>query len=337
MKNNENTFAVAMTTLTTLVNSGDMESKEFADALTAFSAACALSVLKRVIDPQGSRKNVVKASIPACGVENCRYKCDNCKTRSKNNGPSNSGFNPALVSMRRELKKALKSLEAIRPGGTQIVNALIGDDLGDGIDLAQEASAAILEEIQKQREREPGREIDFERAYKLRRLKRRVYNRVDETSAMFETVETTPIQEIYRAIRRAIASSRAMAADPRNGYSYIEDVLTDPESGEDVNIYRRLPKYADLGGAVCDFNGKETEYTTAQEDANRAAYIMAALDLTDRQRQFLTWRIQGYGYRAIAQKAGVTQRAVVCVLEAIQKKAEKIGFTPGMYAEMSAC
>ena len=310
MKNYKD-FAEKINDFCRLENAGLTNDNVYSQTLLELAAACAASVLKKVIDPT---------------------------RHTQSDKPVNSGFNPALVAMKAELPRLLSAVETMYfSNDEKAINALIQSDMGEAFDLVQEAAAAILEEVAKQREREPMEAIDLERQYKLKRMKKHVYNKVDNISGVWEIVDTTPIQEVFRAVRRAIASSKAMATDPRNGYSYIDDVLTDPETGEDVSIYRRLPKFADLGGAVVDYNGKETAYTTDAAAVDIVSDIMSKLDLTDRQRQVVTYRLQGYGYKAIAKKLGVTQRAIATVLTTIQNKAEKIGFVPGMYKEMSAC
>ena len=154
--------------------------------------------------------------------------------------------------------------------------------------------------------------------YYVRRLSRRVYIRSDE-SAAYRDDETTPIQEVYRAVRQAVQNSRAVQTDPRNGYSYIEDMTAD---GLDA-IYHRLNKYADLGGYDCNGN-----YTTDRQAAADYETLVASLNLTDRQAQILRLRMQGKGYKAIATYLGVTQRAIAKTVGQIQTKATAAGLTP---------
>lgn len=70
--------------------------------------------------------------------------------------------------------------------------------------------------------------------YKERRLKKKVWIKKDDSINGWETVETTPIQETYKAVRREIEHSRAMSTDARNGYSYLEDIAHDSETGEET-------------------------------------------------------------------------------------------------------
>lgn len=170
----------------------------------------------------------------------------------------------------------------------------------------------------------------------VRRLSRRVY--IKETdSAAYRDDETTPAQEVYRAVRRAVQESRAVQTDPRNGYTYIEDVTAD---GLDV-IFYRLQKYADLGGyahngqagdrlpgSPAGFTGGSSHYTADRQTVADYNAILAKLNLTDRQAEVLRLRMQGKGYKAIANYLGVTQRAIAKTVEQVQKKAVAIGLTP---------
>lgn len=263
----------------------------------------------------------------------------------------NTTANPTLTSIRKELTRDRADLdrltyanenatrltfnsdgdpvvEVLDPALVEVSAKLAGLPLGDGLDLVHDAVVAIMEQTAAQLDRDPGQPVDMERRYTVRRLKRKVYIQTAESVNGWETVETSPIQEVYKAVRRSIDASRAAQTDPRNGYTYLEDLAIDDESGEAATIYRRLPKYADMGGRVCDFNGKETVATSAAaadvEDLDR---LVASLNLTDRQATVLRLRLQGYGYKAIATRFGVTQRAVAKTVAQIQTKATAIGLT----------
>lgn len=191
---------------------------------------------------------------------------------------------------------------------------LMETTLSDGVDLVQTAALAILEQAAEHANGESW----LDSKYTVRRLSRRVYIRSDE-SAAYRDDETTPIQEVYRAVRQAVQNSRAVQTDPRNGYSYIEDMTAD---GLDA-IYYRMGKYTDLGGYDCNGN-----YTTDRQAAADYETLVASLNLTDRQAQILRLRMQGKGYKAIATYLGVTQRAIAKTVGQIQTKATAAGLTP---------
>lgn len=207
-------------------------------------------------------------------------------------------------------------------------NELTRETLGDGMDIMHTALVSIIEETNKAKERNGGHLCDtfMTTPYTVRRLKRKVWIKTAESANGWETVETTPIQETYKAVRRYIESQRAIKTNG-NGYTYLETLATDTESNTDTVIYRRFGKYADIGGEVRDYNGKVTAYTTDTDTADTVDKIIANLNLTDKQMKVLQLRQSGYGYRAIATYLGVTHNAVINTMKKIQNKAIKAGYT----------
>lgn len=277
--------------------------------LMALATAVAYSVVNKCIDPQ--RKNAIQQ-----------------------NAVSNSGYNPAMVELKRGIGADIALLKntqrAANTATTLSYNAdgdlmtvvtdkdaadalanLMSITLTDGIDLVQTAALAILEQAAKHADGENW----LDKKYTIRRLSRRVYIR-SEDSAAYKDVVTTPIQEAYRAVRQAIQDSRAVQTNPRNGYSYIEDITPDGLEA----IYRRIGKYIDMGGYDCNGN-----YTIDKQSAADYETIVAGLNLTDRQAQILKLRMQGKGYQAIATYLGVCQNAIVKTVKQIQKKAIAAG------------
>ena len=285
--------------------------KDSTQELTALATAVAYSVINKCIDPQR-------------------------KTAAQRDTASNTGFNPAMVALKRGIAADLATLDNTRrnanaatattynaDGDLVTVTAdkdaaaalvdLMETTLSDGIDLVQTAALAILEQAAEHANGESW----LDSKYTVRRLSRRVYIRTEDSRA-YRDETTTPIQEVYRAVRQAVQDSRATQTDPRNGYTYIED----SENGLET-IYYRLHKYADLGGYNCDGN-----YTADRQTVEDYETTIARLDLTDRQAQVLRLRMQGKGYKAIATYLGVTQRAIAKTVEQVQKKALALGLTP---------
>ena len=287
--------------------------KDSTNELTALATAVAYSVLNKCIDPQR-------------------------KTAPQRDTVTATGYNPALVSLKRGIAADLATLDNLRTAANKAtrtaynadgdmatetadkdaekaVAALIGETLSDGIDLVQTAALAILEQAADHAV-DGGEWLDT--PHTVRRLSRRIYIRTED-SAAYRDDETTPIQEVYRAVRQAVQNSRAVQTDPRNGYSYIEDLTADGLE----TIYYRLHKYADLGGYDCNGN-----YTTDRQSVADYETLVARLDLTDRQAQILRLRMQGHGNKAIASYLGVTYQAVQNTLAKVQRKAQSIGLTP---------
>lgn len=292
---------------------------DYSKELMELAQACAYSTVKKCIDPQR-------------------------KTAPQRDTISNNGINPVMVDLRRGIAQDVKILDMTAANADKATHAtldangdpvtevvdkdaetaltdLIGETLSDGIDLVQEAAAAILEQA-----------IDhaygpewLDRPYTVRQLDRRVYIHLDD-SAAYKDVEITPIQEVFRAVRRAIASSRAVQTDPRNGYTYIEDMTPD---GLDTVLYR-MDKYADIGGTDCS-----GLYTADIETARDISDILDKLGLSKRQRQIVELRMRGMGYKAISTYLGIDVSNAKRTIKQVQAKAEKIGFTPDMWNEMS--
>lgn len=304
--------------------------KEYGPQLLDLSTVFAYSVVNKCIDPQR-------------------------KTAADRDSVSDNGQNPAMLALKRGITFDRRTLdntqtaanaatrctlnkdgdavtETVDSDAAAALAALIGETLSDGIDLVQTAACALLEQAADHADG-PGW---LDRPYTVRRLSRRVYIRETDSAAYREDT-TTPAQEVYRAVRRAVQESRAVQTDPRNGYTYIEDLTAD---GLDV-IYYRLQKYADLGGYA--HNGQDGDtlpgspagygqggghYTADRQTVTDYNAIVEKLNLTDRQGEVLRLRMQGKGYKAIATYLGVTQRAVAKTVEQVQKKALAIGLTP---------
>lgn len=290
--------------------------KDSTSELTALATAVAYSVLNKCIDPQR-------------------------KAAPQRETVSATGYNPALVQLKHGIAADLATLDNLRTAADKAtrtaynadgdmvtetadkdaekaVAALIAETLSDGIDLVQAAALAILEQA-AEHAADGGEWLDA--PHTVRRLSRRVYIRTED-SAAYRDDETTPIQEVYRAVRQTVQNSRAVQTDPRNGYSYIEDLTADGLE----TIYYRLHKYADLGGYDCNGN-----YTTDRQSMADYETLVARLDLTDRQAQILRLRTQGHGNKAIASYLGVTYQAVQNTLAKVQRKAQLIGLTPDGY------
>lgn len=288
----------------------DTTTDAYATALTDLATAVAYSVLKKCIDT-GYNKTLVEVRHELTRDRQTLATISHCSEHATRLTYNEDG-DLTQETIDSDCKKALGDLAR--------------QTLGDGLDLVNDAILAIMQETARQTGN--GETIDLERPYEVRRLKRKVFIKKEDTVNGWETVETTPIREIYKAVRRSINTSRAAATDPRNGYSYLEDMATDTETGTTETVYRRMPKYADLGGYACDFNGACTLYSVDAETVKDVDTLVTSMNLTKKQAQVLTLRQSGYGYKAIATYLGVTQRAVAKTVEAIQKKAVAIGLTP---------
>lgn len=292
----------------------DSNSEKFTAVATDLATAVAFSVLRKCLDPQ-----------------------------AKSGKPSNSGCNPQLEEVKRSIYRDTNTLKNIdysckkafvtvynEDGDRQTktadrdyryaYNKLTQQTLGDGLDLVNTAIVSLLDECTKV---DTTVENFLETVYTVRRLKKKVWIKVDDSVNGWETVETSPIREVYKAVRREVANNRSLNIDPSNGYMYLEDLTRDEESNEETVIYRRLNKYSDLAGNVTDFNGAvkfETVDSTSVTDYNT---MVEKLELTTRQAQILQLRMSGYGYIAIGTYLGVNEKSVRDVLKTVQKKASE--------------
>lgn len=141
----------------------------------------------------------------------------------------------------------------------------------------------------------------------------------------YTTAVAVPIQIVYRTVRKYISGCKNGGSLGADGYSYIAitDSDTNTDTDTDTVIYRRLGKYADIGGYT-----SEGLYTVSEEDVAKVDNIIARLDLTREQKRILSLRQGGYSFGAIADILGITQEAVKKTVKRIRCKAVKIGFEP---------
>ena len=159
------------------------------------------------------------------------------------------------------------------------------ETFGDGYDLTQIACVAILEVVTKQESR--GETIDLERAYTKRKLDKRVIIRKGDSAKTIE-VDTTPIQEVYRKVRKAIQDERRAPSSLESIYQYVplDEYGTDMqrEDAQEEYLLKRLPKYSVLGDYETDYNGKQTVVTANGTDAKTIDETIDSLNLTDAQK-----------------------------------------------------
>lgn len=306
----------------------DSTSAKFTEVTTDLATAVAYSVIRKCLDPQ-----------------------------VKSGKTSNSGCNPQLEEVKRSIYRDTNTLKNIdysckeafttvynEDGDRQTktkdsdyryaYNKLTQQTLGDGLDLVNTAIVSLLDECTK---------VDtttgnfLETVYTVRKLKKKVWIKVSDSVNGWETVETSPIREVYKAVRREVANNRSLNIDPSNGYLYLEDLAKDEESNEEATVYRRLNKYTDLAGNVTDFNGTVKFETVDSGSVADYDKMTEALELTARQAQVLQLRMSGYGCVAIGTYLGVKEESVRSVLQTIQKKAvEKLSLPSYLVNAMTA-
>lgn len=293
----------------------DKTSVAFSNVLDELATAVAYSVIKKCLDPQRKGR--------------------------KDGQVSNSGCNTQLDEVKRSIYRDKNTLANIDYSCTQAFTTVYNEDgdrqtktkdsdyryaynklsqqtLGDGLDLVHVAMVALLDESEKV---DRTRKNFLENTYEVRRLKKKVWIKSADSVNGWETVETSPIREAYKAVRREVANSRSLNIDSSNGYLYLEDLATDEESNEETTIYRRLNKFSDLAGNVTDYNGAVTFETVDSASVDKYENMVDALELTARQAKVLELRMGGYGCVAIGTYLGVKEESIMSVLKTIQKKA----------------
>lgn len=293
----------------------DKTSVAFSNVLDELATAVAYSVIKKCLDPQ--RKGRKDGEVSNSG---CNTQLDEVKRsiyRDKN----------TLANIDYSCKQAFVTVyneDGDRQTKTEdsdyryAYNKLSQQTLGDGLDLVHVAMVALLDESEKA---DRTKENFLENTYNVRRLKKKVWIKSEDSINGWETVETSPIKEVYKAVRREVANNRSLNIDPSNGYLYLEDLATDEESNEETTIYRRLNKFSDLAGNVTDFNGAVKFETVDANSVTDYDTMVEKLELTARQAKILELRMGGYGYVAIATYLGVNEKSVRDVLKTVQKKA----------------
>lgn len=293
----------------------DKTSVAFSNVLDELATAVAYSVIKKCLDPQ--RKGRKDGQVSNSG---CNAQLDEVKRsiyRDKN----------TLANIDYSCKQAFTTVyneNGDRQTKTKdsdyryAYNKLSQQTIGDGLDLVHVAMVALLDESEKA---DRTKENFLENTYEVRRLKKKVWIKSADSVNGWETVETSPIREVYKAVRREVANNRSLNIDPSNGYLYLEDIATDEESNEETTIYRRLNKFSDLAGNVTDYNGAVTFETVDSASVDKYENMVDALELTARQAKILELRMGGYGCVAIGTYLGVKEESVMSVLKTIQKKA----------------
>ncbi len=312
----------------------------YVELLDRLSMVCALSVLKKCInahtsehtkDPAnmhervGLPSNTNAATLAklrndlrqADSLLKCTLYASNNATETRYKEKSGNAY---IVTVDKTLADGLKKLTA--------------SNLGAGIDLKTEAVISILEQLKKQTEREPNAGADLERPFTLHELKRKVWIKSEDSRGGWTDRETTPIQEVYRAIRRYIISMRGETGDPRAQYTYLEDyAVGENDEQTETTIYRRLNRYADMGGYVTSFSGGNdySAYTVDRETVDETESIIKRLNLTAREAEILALRQRGAGAKAIATYLKISESTVKTLKRRVVVKAEKIGLTSEKY------
>lgn len=288
----------------------DNDKDTYDDTLITLSNIVAYSVLKKLANVCGynERINQLRTSLTAY-----------ITTLEKMNNASNKAYR-LTHNKDGELITVVNDKAAADYLDNYALEELHNADIGDGIDVANQASIAILEQIEYLTVHELP--LSLEAPYTVRAVKRNVWIKDVDTQA-YEDREVTAIQEVYRAVRRYIQEQGGIQSASQ-AYAYIDVEVEDIQSDTVQKVYRRLPRYADLGGNEVSSPFASVEdtvinhvdsvrggnYTVDKQTVDDMDALIKSLNLTTRQNDIIALRLQGCGYKKIAKRLGVTPQAV---------------------------
>lgn len=317
-----NQFATLISQFNTHANNNTLDTKAGTKALTDLATAIVYSVLNKCLDPQ--RKKALESGTASNSGQSPLLRKLKAEIYAEQNRRERMDY--CLENFQKEIYNANGDVEVITDRElNKAIDELIKNPVADSADLIQECILALMEECNRMKQ--SGEPVDLERPYIRRALSKRVVIKTEDTNAWTD-VETTPIQEVYRAVRRYIMDNRAFLADARCKYSYIAELSADSESDTVDTIYRRLGKYADLGGYAKDFNGAATLYSVEEETVHKLDELVEKLNLTKRQAEILDLRFKGYGKKAIATYLKVDTKTIYIHLQRMQEDMKKLGLIP---------
>ena len=195
----------------------------------------------------------------------------------------------------------------------------IKDSLSDGMDILDEVVVALLDEVKKAENFSVGY---FFSTVTDRKLKSgRVYAKNGKKEIEWISYEITPIQRVYRKARAYIQSNKALKT-LINGYSYLEGVSLDEDSGKAEQIFYRLNKYSTLCERVVDFNGKEYAVITSAEIVDEWDKVLADFitktNIDQKYIDLIEMRKDKKTDVEIASALGVSVRTVYNILDKLQ-------------------
>lgn len=209
------------------------------------------------------------------------------------------------------------------------INRLSSIDMGDGIEIVNQAYIAIMENIHDMYTR--CGMFNFTTRYEKEYVNKRV-KKVDEfdSATEYEKREKSFFGHVFSSVRAYIAGRfNSIKYNPRNGYTYIE-YESENSDGEKNVFYLRSEKFADLGGNTCHWNGHDFETTvtkSATEYATEYAKkreLIDALNMTKRETEIVLDVARGLSNSQIAKKYHISKPTVSATKARIRKRCEKV-------------
>ena len=318
---------------TTTTNLEELKRKAEAEAIGGFTAteatydlarALSAAVLKKVADPQR-------------------------KAAPEREAVSDNGCSPAIAYLRRGVQADVALLdrtaraaeaataiswtrdgravtETVDKAAAQALTDCMGETLTDGMDLVQAAALALVEWARWMEERGALVAGYLDSIVTARKPSRRVVYDPHDVPEMVE-YDTSPVREVFRAVRREVEAARAPRDEGAFGYTYTPlDV-----EGADGILFRSV-RYAGLAGECSHGThsaaGLPPVATGSEWETKHMFELIDGMDLTHRQRDLLELRLAGASTQQIADRRGVTRQAVEHSLGRIRARALAAGLSP---------
>ena len=276
--------------------------KEKGQAITKLAQAIAVSVLKKLVNAGGCR-DVKYSDITTYHKYLYRLYGQLQHDIALEN---NTAYTQSVETVGYTKTGKLKDITS--KSDREAIKAVAKDSYTESADLISVAKVAILEHLKAGR-------IDFEKPYSIRRVKKDVHINLDsltlDSEKVFEWRETTPIHEVYKAVRMYIYSQNK---DYKDTFNYVPVDVIDSVTGEKATIYAR--------------------YIIAVDSVDNYIELKDAFELlcerckaTATQKNIAYYRLRGYSLRQIADRRKCSHNAVIDSLNKLAKRAQKAGYS----------
>lgn len=276
--------------------------KEKGQAITRLAQAIAVNVLKKLVNAGGC-KDVKYNDITTYNKYLHRLYGQLQHDIALEN---NTQYINTISSISYTKKGKIKDITS--KADREAIKAISKDSYTESADLISIAKLAILEQLKAGRE-------DLERPYNIRRVKKDIHINLDsltlDSDKVFEWKQTTPIQEIYKTVRRYIYSQNK---DYKDTYNYIPIDIIDSITGETATVYARYIIAVD----------SVDSYIELKDSFN---LLCERCKATATQKDIAYYKLRGYSLRQIAEKRKCSHNAVIDSLNKLAQRAQKAGYS----------
>lgn len=244
----------------------------------------------------------------------------------------------AHKAYKRCIEDASKLAKDIYRECKKATDTLLDRSIEDGSDLVQAAALEILEQAAMHADESNWMDKDIQ----VERKKKHVVRYGEKPETVCE--DSRPIRQVFRAIRRNVQNTRAVAFDPACKYIYIQDIESEYGMPADTVFYR-MDAFSDIGGYTVNhasipgapaamgnsFNELASGDMETIDDMYRR---LNSLDIGKKDRELVHRRLQGLSLNDIAIARGVSRQAIQNAARRIRNKwIESGGRRPYGYKE----